>query len=318
MRVRRKLKSASLVMAAVMAFTVVQASAFSAYAQDCPNNWRMELPTLIFDTSGLPSGASKGLGFRFTLTQSTNNPIARILEDKKSQLGGDLLYLAYFQASVDQQKWENYLPFPTNYTNPNVFSGSEDFFRSQEALWGYSKPFNSVKLSYKIEVKGCVPLILETTAFALPKVPSAGVGIDAAHEDMTKRNILDFKAAAAIKTSYLAAKVKLESSDFGRPTSYPISLDGSVLGQFPIRYADPGHCFILTESDQASISGSSCSVGLILGGFWVVDVLTLRATSTPSNSIKQGAKMTISCVKGKIVKSVTGTSPQCPKGYKKR
>jgi hypothetical protein len=29
-------------------------------------------------------------------------------------------------------------------------------------------------------------------------------------------------------------------------------------------------------------------------------------------------KITITCVKGKIVKKVTGTAPKCPAGYKKK
>jgi hypothetical protein len=30
------------------------------------------------------------------------------------------------------------------------------------------------------------------------------------------------------------------------------------------------------------------------------------------------AKKSISCIKGKAIKKVTGTSPKCPSGYKKR
>jgi hypothetical protein len=43
-------------------------------------------------------------------------------------------------------------------------------------------------------------------------------------------------------------------------------------------------------------------------------------TPTPSAVAKPVAKksVTISCVKGKTTKKVSGTSPKCPTGYKKK
>jgi hypothetical protein len=43
---------------------------------------------------------------------------------------------------------------------------------------------------------------------------------------------------------------------------------------------------------------------------------TLKVKLTQDKAISK-KKLTISCVKGKVTKKVTGTSPKCPSGYKK-
>jgi hypothetical protein len=45
---------------------------------------------------------------------------------------------------------------------------------------------------------------------------------------------------------------------------------------------------------------------------------TPTVAATPNKVVKLSSKMTISCVKGTTVKKVTGKSPKCPKGFKKR
>ncbi len=45
---------------------------------------------------------------------------------------------------------------------------------------------------------------------------------------------------------------------------------------------------------------------------------TPTVVATPNKVVKPGSKKTISCVKGSAVKKVTGKSPKCPKGFKKR
>jgi hypothetical protein len=57
------------------------------------------------------------------------------------------------------------------------------------------------------------------------------------------------------------------------------------------------------------------------GGDYVLGRGTLTVTAaeskTPTVSATPGsAKKSISCVKGKTTKKVTGTNPKCPKGYK--
>ncbi len=43
-----------------------------------------------------------------------------------------------------------------------------------------------------------------------------------------------------------------------------------------------------------------------------------KATPTAKGKARAGAKTSISCVKGKTVKKVSGVNPKCPKGFKKR
>ena len=45
---------------------------------------------------------------------------------------------------------------------------------------------------------------------------------------------------------------------------------------------------------------------------------TTATTATTAAPVTTTAKITISCVKGKTVKKVTGTNPKCPAGYKKK
>jgi len=45
---------------------------------------------------------------------------------------------------------------------------------------------------------------------------------------------------------------------------------------------------------------------------------TVTATPTPSPAVTPIKKTTITCIKGKVVKKVTGVKPVCPKGYKKK
>jgi hypothetical protein len=44
---------------------------------------------------------------------------------------------------------------------------------------------------------------------------------------------------------------------------------------------------------------------------------TLRVKLTQEKAVAK-KKLTISCIKGKVTKKVTGTSPKCPSGYKKK
>jgi hypothetical protein len=47
--------------------------------------------------------------------------------------------------------------------------------------------------------------------------------------------------------------------------------------------------------------------------------VTPTPTPTPSVTAKATAKKnTISCIKGKVTKKVTGVNPKCPNGYKKK
>jgi hypothetical protein len=45
---------------------------------------------------------------------------------------------------------------------------------------------------------------------------------------------------------------------------------------------------------------------------------TVTATPSPTPTVVALKKTTITCIKGKVVKKVTGVKPVCPKGYKKK
>ena len=45
---------------------------------------------------------------------------------------------------------------------------------------------------------------------------------------------------------------------------------------------------------------------------------TKPATAQPAQPTKPAKRISITCVKGKVVKKVSGTTPKCPSGYAKR
>jgi hypothetical protein len=60
------------------------------------------------------------------------------------------------------------------------------------------------------------------------------------------------------------------------------------------------------------------AVKLTKGSGSAATVTTPTTKTTVKPSIKPTAKVTITCVKGKVVKKVTGVKPVCPAGYKKK
>ena len=63
--------------------------------------------------------------------------------------------------------------------------------------------------------------------------------------------------------------------------------------------------------NTAGIACSSCSPSSSV-------TTTPSKTTTTTGSGSSKAKSTISCVKGKTAKKVTGVNPKCPAGYKKK
>ncbi len=62
----------------------------------------------------------------------------------------------------------------------------------------------------------------------------------------------------------------------------------------------------------------SVSVDLWGGGAGSFEVARFEIFAPKAGASPQSTKQTIACVKGKVTKRVSGTNPQCPKGYKKK
>jgi hypothetical protein len=97
-----------------------------------------------------------------------------------------------------------------------------------------------------------------------------------------------------------ATPVALTSSDAGRldPTGYETSAGSNV---FRIYYA-------------------SCSSNPCPNNTYAVKrgTLSIAPTAGEVGVTSKGGKTTITCVKGKITRKVSGTAPKCPKGYTKK
>ncbi len=105
---------------------------------------------------------------------------------------------------------------------------------------------------------------------------------------------------------------------FTNPTQFDLSSLSprfrNATGNDPDIFLDKNGDMILWAGDfSSSIGGYILSVKLTqasAGGSSTTATTATTATTT--------AKTTISCVKGKTVKKVTGTNPKCPAGYKKK
>jgi len=72
--------------------------------------------------------------------------------------------------------------------------------------------------------------------------------------------------------------------------------------------------------NNAESPGLALNVAGIACASCLTQTSTTTATTAPvtTGSGASNSKITISCVKGKTVKKVTGTNPKCPAGYKKK
>ena len=121
------------------------------------------------------------------------------------------------------------------------------------------------------------------------------------------------------------------SSKDGLTFSGPTALDLSSLspsfktaGNDPDVFLDKNGDMILWAGEFIpSIGGYILSVKLTqapAGGSstTATTATTTATTATTTATTASKAKSTITCVKGKTVKKVTGTNPKCPAGYKKK
>jgi hypothetical protein len=115
------------------------------------------------------------------------------------------------------------------------------------------------------------------------------------------------------------------SSKDGLIFSNPTALDLSSLspnfrtatGNDPDIFLDKNGDMILWAGEfSPSIGGYILAVKLTQGS--ASGSSTTATTTATTGSGTSNSKTTISCVKGKTVKKVTGTKPKCPTGYKKK
>jgi hypothetical protein len=129
-------------------------------------------------------------------------------------------------------------------------------------------------------------------------------------------------------TAYLASdlyKVSFEvvrdaqTISFTPPTTANISAKTLALsatassgGVITYQTTSTGICSI-TGSTLNLLKGGNCAITATQAGSATLAPISATATVMIAGSV---AKKTITCVKGKKTKKVSGTNPKCPKGYK--
>lgn len=109
-------------------------------------------------------------------------------------------------------------------------------------------------------------------------------------------------------------KLYTSTSNDGLTWSTPQKLTGSDLSRL-----DPTGYEVST--DVFRIYYSTAVAGTLGDRTYTIKRATLTIKSAASEAIvtsEKSSKTSITCVKGKTIKSVTGKNPKCPKGYKKK
>ena len=100
--------------------------------------------------------------------------------------------------------------------------------------------------------------------------------------------------------------------------SFP-SAFGPGFGNDPDVFLDKsGQMILWAGGFDHAYGGYIGAVKLTKGSGSAATVTTPTTKTTVKPDVKSTAKVTITCVKGKVVKKVTGVKPVCPAGYKKK
>jgi hypothetical protein len=197
-----------------------------------------------------------------------------------------------------------------------------------------------IKFELNISQKGCSDLNLTSNVFVFDNIPISEYGFDRYFETFPNGvtgRVLNFQELEAVKKSVLNnIKVVEEKSRAGEVTPLNVVRSDAGYGaNYLIVGLAPGGCASGRNTNSAPTINPSdvevlaipCKFGVLMpfeypggGGFTLISSHSIikglkQPTSTKESGVK---KSTITCVKGKISKKVTGFNPKCPSGYKKK
>jgi hypothetical protein len=126
-------------------------------------------------------------------------------------------------------------------------------------------------------------------------------------KETTTKEVAAERVEQTISIFDLPDTIKLSEKTFGLVISTSSGLDPSV------ESLSPAICTV-DSLEINLLKAGKCEFKISQEG----DEEFLPADDVFGSFVIQGAKTTITCVKGKLTKKVTGTNPKCPSGYRKR
>ena len=130
--------------------------------------------------------------------------------------------------------------------------------------------------------------------------------------------------AGELNTGYIEARIPLAMAK----CMWGVSLEGNITGKIAVTYEDGSAPTTVTMTGSVTkddylliIAGfhfSAPTFHIKLDQSMGEKVADNSATSKTSNAVAKAKTTSIICVKGKLSKKVTGASPTCPAGYKKK
>jgi hypothetical protein len=211
-------------------------------------------------------------------------------------------------------------------------------------------PNTKVAFEIKVDVKGCKQKVFYERLSIIPNYSVPVKSLDASIEEYYRlkpsAKKLNFIAQQSCNETLntFVSHIKEESKknqtwaikntkrgilDFGWSLTSAENLicwGGGELPNFDIRVAPSSgdSCLTLTTPYTSYYSYRTikypCSVSVDLwgGGAGSFEVARFEISAPKASVNPQSTKKTILCVKGKVIKKVSGIDPRCPKGYKKK
>ncbi len=314
-----------------------------ANAAECPKDWGYKLPELRFDSN------VKNLGqFQETYFTSTLGPTkSGGLIGKNTQLFSPLIQAKIDALGTNIAMSTKYVTSTKSFvqTKYNGGYGDWEFFGYPDApswilLWLGISNGTEVKFELTISQKGCADLNLTSNTFTFKNIPTAEYGFERYFETFPRggtSKVLNFQELEAVKKSILNnIKVVEEKSRAGEITTLKLVRSDSGYGSnYLIVGLEPGGCASGRNTNSAPTVNPAdvevltipCKFGVLMpfeypggGEFTLISSHSIAKGIKPPTSAKESGvkKSTITCVKGKISKKVTGFNPKCPSGYKKK
>lgn len=318
-------------------------SAPLANAAECPKDWGYKLPELRFDSKVKTLGQFQETFFTSTLGPTKSGGLI----GKNPQLFSPLIQAKIDALGPNIAMNTKYVTSTKSFVQTKYNGGYGDWeaFGYPDApswifLWLGISNGTEIKFELNISQKGCSDLNFTSNVFVFDNIPIAEYGFDRYFETFPNGvtgRVLNFQELEAVKKSVLNnIKVVEEKSRAGEVTSLNVvRTDAGYGANYLIVGLAPGGCASGRNTNSAPTVNPSdvevlaipCKFGVLMpfeypggGGFTLISSHSIsKGLKQPTSAKDSGAKkLTITCVKGKSSKKVSGFNPKCPSGYKKK
>jgi len=295
------------------------------------------------------------MGLSYLVIKNWSDPLSAAFKQKILDGGRDIAVTGQWKVSNDGKNWRgishvqgNLLPDDSQLTFTGVSPNRTkvDFaFPTTSAMRLGMTPNSKFALETKVDVVGCKQSIFYENVSSIPQYSASTKSLDetieayyVARPTIQKINFIAQKSCNETLNSFVShirdvssksqtwtiKNTKRGTLDLGWSLTAPENttcgesqgLPGISLAVSPSR---GDGCITLTTPFGSTYTYKTlkypCSVSVDFGGSEVAN-FEIFAPKSAVNS--PSTKKNIECVKGKVIKKVSGIDPRCPKGYKKK